>query len=228
MTSGLTPPWPLPEDVAAVVSRNRVFEEIASEMASVLDGDSSGHDFDHAWRVFVLGVRLADREGADERVVGAGALVHDIHRTMGDPGETVHPTESLPAVRATLEATSFPAELVPEVCHCVETHDEYAFRGVEYPPETLEAEIVQDADNLDALGAIGVARCFAFGARRGDPLWVPDSEQPVNAGLGHFEEKLYKLPAEMNTATARELAESRCEFLETFEERFRKEWYGEI
>lgn len=222
-------PWPLPEDIEPVVSEYPYFEEIAAEMHSWLAEDSSGHDMDHVWRVFVLGIRLARAEGGDERVVGAAALTHDIHRVMGDD-EFVHPSESLHAVRDILDATGFPDPLVEAVCHCVEVHDEYEFRGIEYPAETVEAEMLRDADNLDAMGAIGVARCFAFNALADNPLWRPQSEAPdtdEDSGLGHFEDKLYRLCEEMHTETAREIAAKRHEFLETFEDRFKKEWHGE-
>lgn len=175
--------------------------------------------------MFLLGTRLARETGADEAVVQAAALTHDLHRSMGDDGEYVHPEASLPAVREILVAAAFPEPRIPDVCHCVEVHDEYAFRGMDQSPETIEAEVLRDADNLDAIGAVGIARDFAFTGVVGNPLWDPAGEG--YSGLGHFEDKLLHLADEMHTDAARELAAGRHTFLVTFKERFEQEWYGE-
>lgn len=180
-------------------SSRQLFSDIADAMAGWLAEDSSGHDAQHAQRVFRLGMRLADVEGADTEIVGAAALTHDLHRVMGDDG-SVDPIDSLPEVRTILERTDFPSEKIDAVCHCVAVHDEYEFRGVDRPAETTEAEILQDADNLDAIGAIGIARNFAFTGVVGNPLWDPDGEE--YSGLYHFEDKLFRLRDEMNTETA--------------------------
>lgn len=214
----------MPPDVAETVSDPDLFQSLATEMQTWVGEDSSGHDMDHAWRVFNVGIRLAEAEGADQTVVGAAALTHDIHRSMGADGEYVHPEESLPEVRAILERTTFPEERIPAVLHCVAVHDEYEFRGSKRPAETIEAEILRDADNLDAIGAIGIARTFAFAGAVGNLLWDPDGEE--YSGRGHFDDKLYHLKNEMNTERAQELAEDRHAFLKAFAERFEDEWYG--
>lgn len=206
--------------------RPRMFREIEQEMKEWIGADSSGHDLDHARRVFNIGVRLADQKNADVDIVGAAALTHDIHRSMGADGEYVHPKESLSAVESVLEATSFPDEKGSSVVHCVEVHEEYEFEGDDNPAETMEARIVQDADNLDAMGAVGIARNFAFTGVVGNRLWAPDTEE--NSGLGHFTDKLLHLNAEMNTDEAREIAEGRHQFLEEFSDRFKKEWEGKL
>ncbi len=198
------------------------YREIAAEVREYLDGDSSGHDMHHAWRVFALADRIATTEGADREVVGAAALTHDIHRVVGD--EVVHPETTLDRVREILEATPFPDANVEDVLHAVEVHDEYDYRGNPRPAESLEAEVLQDADNLDAMGAVGVARDFAFSGAIGNPLWAP-ADQP--SGKSHIHDKLLKLREEMNTGAARELAEPRHRFLATFAERFEREWHGE-
>lgn len=201
----------------------RSFRDVAAEMESWLGDDATGHDMDHAWRVFDLGTEIAEAEGADREIVGAAALTHDVHRAM-DGNETVHPTKSLSEVRGVLERAAFPDEKISAVLHCVEVHDEYDYRGVEYPAESLEAEILQDADNLDAIGAVGIARNFAFTGAYGNPLWDPEGDEP--SGISHCYDKLLKLKDEMNTATARELAAERHDFLAEFVERFEREWEG--
>lgn len=197
---------------------------IADGVRAHVADDSSGHALDHAWRVFLLGTRLADEAGADAAVVQAAALTHDLHRSMGHDGEYVHPEETLPRVREILEAAGFPEALVPEVLHCVEVHDEYTFRDDARRAESVEAEVLRDADNLDAIGAVGIARTFAFTGVVGNPLWDPAGDE--YSGLGHFEDKLLHLVGEMHTDAARELAEERHAFLEEFKTRFEREWYG--
>lgn len=216
----------LTDDVTEIVTDLQLFQTIADEMERWLGSDSSGHDMAHAWRVFDVGVRLADIENANCDVVGAAALTHDVHRSMGADGEYVHPEDTLSEVRAILETTEFPAEHIADVLHCVEVHDEYDVRGIERPAETIEAEILRDADNLDAIGAVGIARNFAFTGVVGNPLWAPDGQE--YSGLGHFHDKLYHLKEEMNTDAARSVAKRRHEFLELFEEQFKKEWGGEL
>jgi len=203
----------------------QLYRDIAHEMSDWLDEDSSGHDADHAWRVFNLGKRIAETENADIEVVGAGALTHDIHRIMGEDGEHVDPADSLPAVRAVLESAGYPEAKIPRVLHCVEVHDEYEFRGMERPAETIEAEVLRDADNLDAIGAVGIARNFAFTGIVGNPLWKPDSDE--YSGIEHYYDKLVHLEEEMNTREGKEIAKNRHEYLKNFVDRFESEWYGE-
>lgn len=202
------------------------FVAIADEMETWLDGDSSGHDDSHAWRVFALGTHIAREEGADPRVVGAAALTHDMHRAIDGPVTAVDPADTTDEIATLLDRTGFPAGKIDAVCHCVAVHDEYDFRGIDRPAETLEAEILRDADNLDAMGAVGIARTFMFSGHAGHDLWTPASDD--YSALDHFDEKLLELRAEMHTDTARDIAADRHEFLETFLERFENEWYGEI
>lgn len=206
----------------AIGSDLQPIRAIADAMEQRLRTDSSGHDMAHAWRVFNVGVQLAETEGADRQIVGAAALTHDIHRIMAEDGEYIHPEESLPEVREILNETAFPAEKISAVCHCVVVHDEYEYKDETRPAETIEAKILRDADNLDAIGAVGVARCFAFNGIVGNPLWDPTEEEA--SGVGHFHEKLLKLKDEMNTDAAREIAKKRHEFLMTFIEQFEAEW----
>ena len=215
-----------------------VFERVADEMAAHLGGDSSGHDMHHLWRVCRVGTRIAEAEGADARIVGVAALVHDLHRVRGD-GFT-HPEETIPEIRDIFAAAGIPAELVDPACHCVAVHEEYGFEDDPMAAETLEAEVLQDADNLDAIGAVGVARAFAYGGAHGNLLWDPDQPLPdgpyqkdgyddhdgPSSTYHHFHTKLLRLHENMNTETGREIAAERHAFLEEFAERFEAEWYG--
>jgi uncharacterized protein len=221
-------------------SEQSLFDRVAAEMAAHLDGDSSGHDMHHAWRVNRLGVRIAEAEGANPRVVGVAGLVHDLHRVRGD-GFT-HPEETIPEVREILADAAVPDAMRDPVCHCVAVHEEYGFEDDPMAAETVEADVLQDADNLDAIGAVGVARAFQFGGAHGNLLWDPDRPLPdddpyeKDAGIDddepastyhHFHAKLLRLHENMNTETGREIAAERHAFLEAFADRFEKEWYGE-
>ncbi|MFB6071937.1 MAG: HD domain-containing protein [Halobacterium sp.] len=222
-------------------SDDELFERVADEMAVHLDGDDSGHDLQHAWRVNRVGTRIADAEGADRRVVGVAALVHDLHRVRGD-GFT-HPEETIPEVREILADAGVPEALRDPVCHCVAVHEEYDFEDDPLTADTLEADVLQDADNLDAIGAVGVARAFQFSGAHGNRLWDPDRPLPgdgdayeKDAGVDddapgstyhHVHAKLLRLHENMNTATGREMAAERHAFLEEFAERFEREWFGE-
>lgn len=220
------------------------FDAIADAVATELDGDASGHDLQHAWRVFRLARHLAAAEGADPEVVGASALIHDLHRVRGSDDTYVDPETTLPTVREILESVDFPAEKIEAVCHCVAVHDEYGFDGEPTAAETIEAEVLQDADNLDAIGAIGIARTFKYAGANDQPLWRPDVEVDATAvadvayrpdgtetagtSVGHFHEKLLRLKDDMNTETAREIAADRHRFMEVFLDRFKREWLGEV
>lgn len=217
-----------------------VFGRVADEMSVHLDGDESGHDLAHLWRVHRLGTRIAEAEGADLRIVGVAALVHDVHRVRGD-GFT-HPAETIPEIREILADASVPESLHDPVCHCVAVHEEDDFEDDPREAETVEAEVLQDADNLDAIGAVGAARAFQFGGAHGNLMW--DTERPLpedeayekDGGIDddapgstyhHVHAKLLRLHENMNTETGREIAAERHAFLEEFAERFEAEWYGE-
>ncbi|MFB6300202.1 MAG: HD domain-containing protein [Halobacteriales archaeon] len=219
------------------------FDAIAERVAEELASDTSGHDLGHAWRVFRLAQRIAAAEGGDSDIVGAAALTHDLHRVRGPDDEYIDPETTLPTVRKILETVTFPPEKIEAVCHCVAVHDEYGFDGEPSAAEILEAEILQDADNLDAIGAVGIARTFKYAGANDQPMWRPDIEvdaeevadavyrpdgtETAGTSVGHFHEKLLRLKDDMNTETARRIAVERHRFMETFLERFKQEWRGE-
>ncbi len=135
-----------------------------------------------------------------------------------------------------LKEANFTEEAIEEVKHCVAVHEEYDFEEDQSRAETLEAEIVQDADNLDATGAIGVGRSFMFSGSEGNPMWRPDREfhgseyvktETGDSTIYHLKDKVLRLTENMNTETARELAEKREKFVRKFIERFEKEWEGQ-
>lgn len=200
------------------------FPAVADGVRAYLEADPTGHDMYHVWRVFRLTQQFAKKLDADQTVVGCAALTHDLHRVLGT-GTGCDPAETLDTVTETLETAGIDTHRIDAVCHCVAVHDELAFRNENPQPDSLEAKILRDADNLDAMGAIGVARTFAFGGAHGSPMWDPDGE--TYSQLYHFEDKLLRLQEELHTEPARELAAERHAFLETFVDRFLAEWHGE-
>ena len=143
-----------------------VFGEIEQHVKEVFEGDSSGHDLYHLKRVFNNALTIQKVEGGNALVIGAAALTHDIHRIVeSKTGKFFSPKDSLPQVKSILDKTGLPEREKEMALHCVEFHEEYAFSETGNTVDDIETLVLQDADNLDALGAIGVGRTFAFGVR---------------------------------------------------------------
>ena len=193
--------------------------------------ESSGHDWHHINRVWQLTRRIAAQEGADSQIAELGALVHDIADwKFHDGDDSVGPREA----EALLRREGATEEVIAAVVDIVATIS-YKGAGVTTAMRTLEGRCVQDADRLDAIGAIGIARCFAYGGHACRLMHDPD-EAPVlhqtaaaykaskGASLNHFYEKLLLLKDRMNTPTGRALAEPRHRFMEDFVAQFLEEW----
>lgn len=212
---------------------DEVFNCIIKEMESRLTDRSVSHNINHHKRVYNNCMWLCDELEADKEIVGAAALTHDLHRDMGDG--YVKPSESLEEVQEILKKSGFPEEKIDEVLHCVEFHEEYNFEESNNPEESLEAMILQDADNLDAMGAVGIARTFSFGGEQNNPMWRPENKSEEyekqnldEATINHIRTKLLKLKENMNTNPAKRKAQDRHEFIEEFMERFKSEWKAEL
>jgi uncharacterized protein len=185
-------------------------------------------------RVRRVALRLAREEGADLYVVELAALLHDLadHKFHGGD-ETAGPR----AARAWLQSLGAEEAVIAHVAAII-AGVSYKGAGVATPMETPEGRVVQDADRLDAIGAIGIARTFAYGGSRGRPMHEPDAEPEAHGSfaaykastgptINHFHEKLLLLRDRMNTDAARRMAEGRHRFMEHFLERFHAEWEGE-
>lgn len=192
--------------------------------------DDPAHDLDHLARVRTVALQLAAEEGGDRLVVLAAALLHDlIALPKNHPDRAQASTRSAAAATALLDEMGFPRERVEAVAHAIAAHSWSA----EIPPLTVEARIVQDADRLDALGAIGIARCFATSGRLGRPL--ADAVDPLAQrrtlndhafALDHFATKLLRIEATLTTAAGRRRAAARTQFLLDFRQRFCAELTG--
>jgi uncharacterized protein len=184
----------------------------------IFAGDASGHDFDHTLRVFHMATRLAQEEGADLQTVQLAALLHDVDDRKLSP-ETYE--GKLRAV-AFLQENGVGKEQIEMITDII---SRISFSAHMAPPESIEGKCVQDADRLDAMGAIGIARTFAFGGSRGRRMHDPE-RLDANASIQHFYDKLLLLKESMHTPTGRRMAEERDRYMRQFLEQFYAEWDG--
>ncbi|MFN3967336.1 HD domain-containing protein [Flavobacterium sp.] len=199
-----------------------------------LENAEGGHDWFHLERVYKNALLIAQEEACDLTVVKLGALLHDIADSKFHNGdETVGPKTA----RAFLASENVDEATIVHVINIIEN---ISFKGGNFEKKfnSKELEIVQDADRLDAIGAIGIARCFNYGGFKNRALYNPaigpnlnmskeeykNSESPT---LNHFYEKLLLLKDKMNTATGKKLAEARHLYMENFLSQFYAEWEGE-
>lgn len=191
------------------------------------------HDWDHTLRVLRLAVHIAQKEGADAGIVRAAAYLHDIGRVQPDSadGGGCHAEKGVIQAREILTGESISPETRENILHCIAAH---RFRRGE-PPRTLEAKVLFDADKLDAIGAIGVARAFLFageiGARLHSPEIIDIARTPAysihDTGYREYVVKLSVIHKQMLTAAGRHLAQTRHRFMVDFFDRFLEEYEGE-
>jgi uncharacterized protein len=165
----------------------------------------SSHDDGHTERVLQLALLIAEKEGANIEIVRKAAELHDIARSHPN-----HAVEGAKKARKLLREKGYDDDFVDKVIHCIETHSFSS--GIK--PETLEAKVLSDADKLDAIGAIGIARAFLYSGEQG---------RTIEDTIQHFEDKLLKLKDLMETETGKSIAEDRHAFLLNFYRRLRLE-----
>lgn len=199
-----------------------------------LEQAEGGHDWFHIERVYKNALLIAQEESCDLTVVKLGALLHDIADSKFHNGdETIGPKTA----RAFLEAENVDEATIVHVVNIIEN---ISFKGGNFEKKfsSKELEIVQDADRLDAIGAIGIARCFNYGGFKNRALYNPaippkfgmsKEEYKTNDSptINHFYEKLLLLKDKMNTSTGKKIAEARHRFMENFLSQFYAEWEGE-
>lgn len=180
--------------------------------------DASGHDFYHTLRVYRLAARIAQEEGADMETVQLAALLHDVddHKLSPDTAEGQQRAAGF------LRSRGMHEERIREICGII---SQISFSRNRGRPTTLEGMCVQDADRLDAMGAIGIARAFAYGGSRGRAIHDPNGEDSETT-ICHFYDKLLLLKDRMNTESGRKLALERHRYLREFLEEFYGEWDG--
>lgn len=211
-----------------------IIQKTTDHVRGLLSGEGSGHDWFHVERVRNTALRIAREEQADILVVELAALLHDVADWKFAGGD--HDAGPC-AARTWLESLAVRPEVIDHVVSIIAGLS-FKGAGVETPMNTIEGQCVQDADRLDALGAIGIARAFAYGGHKGRAMYDPAiPPQPhasfeaykKNAGptINHFYEKLLLLKDRMNTATGKRLAAERHQFMARYLEQFFVEWKGE-
>lgn len=217
------------------MDKMKLIEQTAAFVQAELANEASGHDWWHIARVTKMATFIAEKEGADVFICELAALLHDIADEKLNPngGEAA----GLTKVRTWLLGQNATEETIVTVLEIIST---MSYKGGNRPPmKTIEGMVVQDADRLDALGAIGIARTFAYAGAHGDLIYDPDTQpreqmtkeeyrNGKSTAINHFYEKLLKLTELMNTETAKQLSAKRHGLMEQFLKDFYDEWEGKL
>ena len=208
-----------------------IIENTINHVRSLTTSEASGHDWWHIYRVWRLAIFICKKEGGDLFIVELAALLHDIADWKFNNGDlNIGPR----VADKWLKLQNTPLFIINKVCDIIR---DISFKGakVTEPVLELEGKIVQDADRLDAIGAVGIARAFAFGGARGSRLHDPNTKpimyesfesykNTAPTTINHFYEKLFLLKDRMNSESAKKLALERHAYMEEFINQFNKEW----
>lgn len=198
---------------------------------NTFNNDYSGHDYFHTLRVYKMAARIAEQENADLIIVQLAALLHDVDDIKLSPETYANKDKAVDFLRK----HSISEEMIKTICNII---GEVSFRGTDsITPETIEGMCVQDADRLDAMGAVGIARTFAYGGSHNRIIHDPEIKPTVNmnadkyqshisTSINHFYEKLFQLKDLMNTDTAKKIAEQREDYMRAYISEFLDEWDG--
>ncbi len=215
-------------------NHTKALTKIARAVEKRIERKGSNHDWWHAKRVSNLCMHIGKKEEADLEILIASAYIHD---AFAEEDYKNHITKAVEYAKKLLTETKFPKEKIDAVVYCIENHEHYDwFKERKYLSK--EALILQDADRLDAIGAIGIARVFSFGGAMKRAIWTPGEktdkkwnyQNVINetSSITHFYDKLLKLKDAMNTETAKKMATERHKFMELYLKQFYKEWEAEL
>lgn len=219
-----------------ISQKRKIVKQVAQIVKAKQSGEGSGHDWWHTYRVWQMAKYLNGKEKADFFVVELGALLHDIADWKFHSGDD---TAGPKAAKKILNKIKVSKETTEKICEII-THTSYKGAGVKTAMDTLEGKIVQDADRLDAIGAVGIARAFAFGGHAKRAIYDPANKPRLHktakqykktqsgTSINHFYEKLLLLKDRMNTKTGKKIAVERHKFMEQYLTRFYQEWEGKI
>ena len=218
------------------MSKKEIIKKTEKFVKDVLKNDGSGHDWWHIFRVRKLAVQIAKEEmRGDLFIIELAALLHDVADRKFNDGNT---KKGLEKVRIFLSTLSIENSVTFQICNIIDSMSfsaSFLKKGKRRIMVSPEAQIVQDADRLDAIGAIGIARAFAYGGSKGREIYnptiapiVPTSKrqyiQSTSHTINHFYEKLLLIKKVLNTETAKRIANKRHIFMKTFLAEFRAEW----
>lgn len=226
---------PSPSVNLCVMNRDNLINNTVDFVKSTLQGAEGGHDWWHIYRVWNLAKQISKYEDVDLLIVELGALLHDIADSKFNNGD-----ENIgPRIAGEFLQSQQVEDTI--IDHIEKIISNISFKGGKLPQKfkSPELDVIQDADRLDAMGAIGIARTFNFGGYKGRAIYNPEirpnlhlsKEEYKNSNaptLNHFYEKLLLLKDRMNTPTGRKMAEQRHEFMIAYLDRFYQEWDGLI
>lgn len=214
------------------MNQQDIIQKTADYIKGEFSDDSSGHDWWHIYRVWRNAITICEHEKADSFIVELAALLHDLDDWKFNESGDETPLRA----KAWLDSCSVDISIADKVCEII-AHISYKGANVENKMKSLEGFIVQDADRLDAIGAIGIGRAFAYGGYKDRLMYDPESKPQLHATfeqyknsqsatVNHFYEKLLLLKDMMNTKTAKRMAEGRHQVMVDFLAQFMNEWEG--
>jgi uncharacterized protein len=214
------------------MTQNDIIQKTSEYIKQEFGDDSSGHDWWHIYRVWKNAISICKHEQADLFIVQLAALLHDLDDWKFNESEDEIPQRA----KAWMQSCGIDPQNIEAVCEII-MHVSYKGAQVENKMNSLEGFIVQDADRLDAIGAIGIGRAFAYGGYKNRPMYDPETSNQMHtsfeqyknsksATINHFYEKLLLLKDMMNTAAAKKIAEQRHETMLRFLDQFMNEWEG--
>ncbi len=206
---------------------NKWFKLFSNKARVLYPHSDPAHDYLHIQRVVQTAKHLCEAENAKWEVILPAAFFHDyVNVSKDDPRRPYASKLSAEAAIKYLESVGYPSEYYSDIRHAIEAHSFSA----KIPTESLEAKIVQDADRLDSLGAIGIARCFATSSIMKRPFYSEEDPwaenrglDDKNFGLDHFYIKLFKLVEHLNTETAKKEGDHRISFIKTYLDQIKRE-----
>lgn len=217
------------------MNKQEVIDNTVKYVREKLEGEASGHDWWHVYRVWKMAQNIGQKENADMFVVELAALLHDIADFKFHDGD-----ENMGAKVSGewLDGQGVEEEIIEHVCDIVKN---VSFKGANVASgiKTKEGMIVQDADRLDAMGAMGIARTFAYGGSKNREIYNPEIDSELHdsfekyknskgSSINHFYEKLLLLKNLMNTESGKEIAQGRHLIMENFLKNFFDEWEGKV
>ena len=222
---------PIVSETLGLDGEGELVARLRAHVAPDFGPENVGHDLGHLDRVWGGCRLIAASEGGDREILAAAAYLHDLHRALERrTGTPMRPQATADHVRAALAEVGFPATKADGVLACVHASGTHSFATDPESIDGLEPAILKDADNLDAMGAVGIARACMFGAALGEPLLDPEvgyagtySPGRTRSIVHHFHEKLLRLEADMQTETGLRLARDRHAYMVAFLEHLEEE-----
>lgn len=211
--------------------QKQIIDQALLFVKDIFEKDFSGHDYFHTLRVFKTATYIAEKENADVELVQLVALLHDVDDVKLSPDTHKNKDNA----RKFLQNNGVDTQTIDYICQMI---GQISFVGKDsVTPSTLEGKCAQDADRLDAIGAIGIARAFAYGGNHNRMMHNPDVKPNLDmteeeyrksesTTINHFYEKLFKLSSMMSTATAKQIATARNVYMQNFVDEFMAEWDG--